>query len=114
MKVLVIGNGAREHAIAWKLAQSSHRPDLYVAPGNAGTARIAENVQIGAEDGDAGLLEAVDEARGKGGFRTHNGDVDRPVLGEPQQPLDVFSADLHVLCDPRCSGVAGRHVQVGA
>ena len=43
MKVLVVGSGAREHALAWKLAQSRHVDMLYAAPGNAGTARLGEN-----------------------------------------------------------------------
>ncbi len=50
MKVLVIGNGGREHALAWKVKQSSRVERVFVAPGNAGTAIDAENVDIGAED----------------------------------------------------------------
>jgi len=48
MKVLVIGGGGREHALAWKLAQSSRVETVYVAPGNAGTAREPglENIDI--------------------------------------------------------------------
>src|ERR1700685_3901412 len=46
MKVLVIGNGGREHALAWKLAASPRVEHVYVAPGNAGTATDAENVDI--------------------------------------------------------------------
>ncbi len=46
MNVLVLGSGGREHAIAWKLAQSSMLTQLFVAPGNAGTADIAENVEL--------------------------------------------------------------------
>lgn len=50
MKILVIGNGGREHAIVWKLAQDSERHTLFCAPGNAGTAALATNLPIGAED----------------------------------------------------------------
>jgi phosphoribosylamine--glycine ligase len=50
MKVLVIGNGGREHALAWKVKQSSRVDRVFVAPGNAGTAADAENVGIQADD----------------------------------------------------------------
>jgi phosphoribosylamine--glycine ligase len=50
VKILVVGNGAREHAIVWKLSQSPKIKELYTAPGNAGTARISENLDIPAAD----------------------------------------------------------------
>lgn len=50
MKVLIIGSGGREHAIAWKLTQSPHISKLYTAPGNAGTSEVGENVDIGVSD----------------------------------------------------------------
>jgi len=50
MKVLVVGNGGREHAIAWKIAQSPRVSQVFVAPGNAGTALDAENVDIRSDD----------------------------------------------------------------
>ncbi len=50
MNVLVVGNGGREHALAWKLAQSPRADRVFVAPGNAGTAADAENVPIAADD----------------------------------------------------------------
>src|SRR5690606_36826885 len=50
MNVLIIGNGGREHALAWKIKASKRCDKLFVAPGNAGTAEIAENVPIAAED----------------------------------------------------------------
>ena len=58
MNVLVIGNGAREHAILWKLAQSPHEPTLFAAPGNAGTRALATNLPLRADDVEA-LLDAV-------------------------------------------------------
>ena len=62
MKVLVVGGGGREHAIAWKLSQSPRVTELLVAPGNAGTAQIAENVAVDAEDVDSLLRLAQDRA----------------------------------------------------
>ncbi len=50
MKILVVGNGGREHAIAWRLAQDPERHELYCAPGNAGTAAVAVNLPIRADD----------------------------------------------------------------
>ena len=50
MKILVVGSGGREHAIAWRLAQDAAKHDIYCAPGNAGTAAIAANVPVKAED----------------------------------------------------------------
>ena len=53
MNVLIVGSGAREHAIAWKIRQSARLDDLFVAPGNAGIAAIARNLPIKASDLDA-------------------------------------------------------------
>jgi phosphoribosylamine---glycine ligase len=50
MNILIIGNGGREHALAWKMRQSPLCDTLFVAPGNAGTALLAENVDIATED----------------------------------------------------------------
>jgi len=50
MNILIIGNGGREHAFAWKIKQSKLCSTLYVAPGNAGTSLVAENVVIGVDD----------------------------------------------------------------
>ncbi len=60
MKVLVVGSGGREHALAWKLRQSPEIAGLYVAPGNAGTAQVAENLPVAAEDVE-GLLALARE-----------------------------------------------------
>lgn len=53
MKLLLLGSGGREHALAWKIAQSPKIEKLYVAPGNAGTNNVAENVAIKVDDFDA-------------------------------------------------------------
>ncbi len=50
MKILVVGGGGREHTLAWKIANDSTKPEVFCAPGNAGTAEVATNVPIGAED----------------------------------------------------------------
>ena len=50
MKVLIVGSGGREHAITWRLAQDAAKHELYCAPGNAGTAALATNLALGAED----------------------------------------------------------------
>lgn len=53
MKLLLLGSGGREHALAWKIAQSPKVEKLYIAPGNAGTAECGENVAIAADDFDS-------------------------------------------------------------
>lgn len=60
MKVLLVGGGGREHAIAWKLSQSPRLTDLVIAPGNAGTAQLGRNVAVKADDiaGQVALAEA--------------------------------------------------------
>ena len=50
MKILLLGSGGREHALAWKIAQSKQVEKLYIAPGNAGTGNCGENVNIGVND----------------------------------------------------------------
>jgi phosphoribosylamine--glycine ligase len=82
MKVLVVGSGGREHALAWKLAQSPRVTEVLVAPGNAGTAREARcrNVRVGADD-LAGLLELACDER-----------IDFTVVG-PEGPLALGLVD---------------------
>jgi len=60
MKVLLVGGGGREHALAWKLRQSAHVTELIVAPGNAGTAVLGRNVAVKADDiaGQVALAQA--------------------------------------------------------
>jgi len=82
MKVLVVGNGGREHAITWKLAQSPRRPELLVAPGNAGTAQEprTRNVAVDVADIEGQLSLAKREG------------VDLTVVG-PEIPLEAGIAD---------------------
>ena len=81
MKILVIGSGGREHALAWKLRQSPHAEEIFCAPGNGGTAEIAENVSISANDLQA-LVRFAKENR-----------VDLTVVG-PDDPLAAGIVDL--------------------
>ena len=74
MKLLLLGSGGREHALAWKIAQSPKIEKLYIAPGNAGTREVGENVAIKADDFDA-IKQLVLE---KG--------IDMVVVG-PEDPL---------------------------
>ena len=53
MRVLIVGSGGREHAVAWKIAQSALVKKVYCAPGNAGTASVAENIDISSDNIDA-------------------------------------------------------------
>ena len=85
MKILLLGSGGREHAMAWKIAQSKKCDQLFIAPGNAGTTAIGENVSIG-----------VNEFDKQKDFVVANG-IDMVVVG-PEVPLvngivDAFRAD---------------------
>ena len=84
-RVLVLGSGGREHALAWKIAQSEKVSKVYIAPGNAGTASVGENLAINIYDFQA-VKEAVIKNR-----------IDMVVVG-PEQPLvdgivDFFKSD---------------------
>ncbi len=74
MKILVVGSGGREHAIVWRLAQDEAKHEIFCAPGNAGTAGVATNLDIGAED-----VAAVTEWA-----RANNPDL---VVVGPEAPL---------------------------
>jgi phosphoribosylamine--glycine ligase len=80
MRVLLVGNGGREDAIAWKLAQSKELKKLYIAPGNPGTARWGENVEIKADD----IEELVKFAKEK--------EIDLAIIG-PEDPLAAGAVD---------------------
>ena len=64
MRVLIVGGGGREHALAWKIGQSANVEKIYLAPGNAGTAGIAENVDIPADQVDRLLTFALENKIG--------------------------------------------------
>ncbi len=92
MNILILGSGGREHALAWKLKQSKKLKQLFVAPGNAGTASIAENITIGVND-----FHAI------GKFALDNG-VDMVIVG-PEDPLvngihDYFLKDKKLAAIP--------------
>lgn len=74
MNILILGSGGREHAFAWKIVQSPLCDDLYVAPGNAGTAKIARNLAISVNDFEA-VAKAITEYR-----------IDLVLIG-PEEPL---------------------------
>ena len=74
MNILLLGSGGREHALAWKIAQSTKVSKLFIAPGNAGTATVGQNVDINANDFDALKRFALDN------------DVQMVVVG-PEDPL---------------------------
>lgn len=80
MKILLIGSGGREHALAWKLSQSSKCTQLFCAPGNAGISEVAECVDIVAEDIDGIVSYAKENA------------IDFVVVG-PENPLCLGLAD---------------------
>lgn len=80
MKILVVGGGAREHTLVWKLLQSPKAEEVFVAPGNAGTALIAENLNIRPTD-----LEALGKAAKDKG-------IDLVVVG-PELPLALGIVD---------------------
>lgn len=86
MKILLLGSGGREHALAWKIAQSPKLENLYIAPGNAGTSAIGTNVDIPMSDSFTGVKEFV-----------LNHQIDMVVVG-PEEPLvrgiyDFFQED---------------------
>ena len=94
MNILLLGSGGREHALAWKIAQSKQVEKLYIAPGNAGTSNVGENVNIKADD-----FENIKK------FALEN-HIDMVVVG-PEDPLvkgiydefknDMSTAHIHII-----------------
>ncbi len=88
MKLLLLGSGGREHALAWKIAQSPKIEKLFIAPGNAGTASVGENVPLKADDFEGIKAFALQNA------------IDMVVVG-PEDPLvkgvyDFFKQDAQL------------------
>ncbi|CRI65359.1 phosphoribosylglycinamide synthetase (GAR synthetase) [Thiocapsa sp. KS1] len=93
MKILIVGNGGREHALAWKAAQSPMAERVYVAPGNGGTAHEpgVENLPIAADDVPALVRFATEQA------------IDLTIIG-PEAPLVAGVVDAFKAAGLRCFG----------
>jgi len=101
MNVLLIGNGGREHAIAWKLAQSKNLGRLYIAPGNPGTAQCGKNIPIGVSDTD----KLVDFAR--------QNNIALVVVG-PEDPLAAGAVDAFEAAGIKAFGPSAGAAQLEA
>lgn len=101
MNVLLVGSGGREHAIAWKLAQSKNLGKLFIAPGNPGTALHGKNIDIDVND-IKGLVEFA-----------KNNDVKLAVIG-PEDPLAVGAVDAFETASIRAFGPSGPAAQLEA
>jgi phosphoribosylamine--glycine ligase len=101
MKVLLVGSGGREHAIAWKLSQSKKLTKLYCAPGNPGTAQYGENVDIADTDIDA----LVKFAQGA--------DIGLAIIG-PEDPLAAGAVDAFEAVGIKAFGPSGQAAQLEA
>ena len=91
MKILLLGSGGREHALAWKIAQSEKCDKLFIAPGNGGTGQVGENVNMKADDFEAIKQFVVDN------------NINMVVVG-PEDPLVKGIYD-ELKADPRTSNV---------
>ena len=85
MNVLILGSGGREHALAWKISQSSSCNKLFIAPGNAGTSKVGKNVNVSVTDFDSIKKLVLDEK------------IEMVIVG-PEDPLvlgiyDYFQTD---------------------
>ncbi len=91
MNVLILGSGGREHTLAWKIKQSKKLTNLYVAPGNAGTSEIAQNIPIGVNNFDEIKKWVLSKS------------IDMVIVG-PEDPL-VNGVHDYFLADPKLIGV---------
>lgn len=101
MNVLLVGSGGREHAIAWKLAQSKNLDKLFIAPGNPGTALHGKNIDIDVNDIEA----LVDFAK--------DNDVKLAVIG-PEDPLAAGAVDAFEAVSIKAFGPSGPAAQLEA
>src|SRR5689334_22526703 len=99
MNVLIIGSGGREHALAWKVAQSPRLTKLYIAPGNAGTASCGENVQLEVSE----HKEVINFCKAK--------KIDLVIVG-PEIPLADGLADSLSIDGIRCFGPKRAAAQI--
>ena len=99
MKILIVGGGGREHALAWKCAQSPRVAHVYVAPGNAGTALEPNisNVDIAADDSEALVKFAENE------------DIGLTIVG-PEGPLVAGVVDRFTAAHRPCFGRSDERV----
>jgi phosphoribosylamine--glycine ligase len=101
MKVLLVGNGGREHAIAWKLSQSPRLKQLFIAPGNPGTAQYGTNAAIAAEDVSRLVAFSRDQK------------IDLAVIG-PEDPLAAGIVDAFEAVGIKAFGPSGGAAQIEA
>jgi phosphoribosylamine--glycine ligase len=101
MNVLLVGNGGREHAIAWKLAQSTELKKLFIAPGNPGTAKCGTNIDIKADEYDKLLVFAKENK------------VGLAVIG-PEDPLAAGIVDRFEKAGIKAFGPSGAAAQLEA
>ena len=99
MKVLLVGSGGREHAIAWKLSQSKKLTKLYCAPGNPGTAQHGENIDIADTDVE-GLVKFAQGA-----------DIGLAIIG-PEDPLAAGAVDAFEAVGIKAFGPSGKAAQL--
>jgi phosphoribosylamine--glycine ligase len=100
MNILLIGSGGREHALAWKIAQSKHCSQLYIAPGNAGTSQCGINVSISVTDFEA-IKRFCSEQQ-----------IEMIVVG-PEEPLVKGIYDYFEITEPSPKGGEGRMRMIG-
>ncbi len=101
MKILIVGSGGREHALAWKMAQSPHAEKIYCAPGNGGTRLVAENVPL-AETDITALADFAEREK-----------IELTVVG-PEVPLTLGVADEFGRRDLRVFGPSKKAAEIEA